>query len=152
MNILIATDGSPQAQHAMREAARLVPLKDASVFVVAVAPVAAAVAAAMPAEGFASAAMPLVVQQLERTATQHLADATRLLGELGITVTPLERNGDPVEEILGVAHEVQADLIVMGSHGYGAFKRLMLGSVSDGVAHRAPSAVLVIRPRDGQAS
>jgi nucleotide-binding universal stress UspA family protein len=38
-----------------------------------------------------------------------------------------------------------ADLIVVGSRGRGAVKRLLLGSVSDRIAHLAPVPVLIVR-------
>ena len=48
------------------------------------------------------------------------------------------------EEVVALAHEVQADLIVVGAHSYGPLERFFHGSVSDRVAHRAPGAVLVV--------
>ena len=44
-----------------------------------------------------------------------------------------------------VAKEHQADLIVMGTHGYQGFDRLLLGSVAERVAHRAETPVLQMR-------
>jgi len=43
-----------------------------------------------------------------------------------------------------VARKVEADLLVVGSHGKGPMKRLFLGSVSEGVLRRAPCPVLVV--------
>ena len=149
MNVLIATDGSCQALHAMREAAKLLPLKEAHVTVVSVAPLGTAVSMAGPYDGMATAAMPYVIEQIEREATRHLDEATRELAALGVTATSMERLGEPVEEILAAAHELRADLIVVGSHGYGTVKRVLLGSVSDGLAHRAPGSVLIVRPEPG---
>jgi nucleotide-binding universal stress UspA family protein len=68
------------------------------------------------------------------------------LANSGVTATAIERTGDPVEEILALAHELQADMIVMGTHGYGVVQRFLMGSVSDRVAHRAASAVMIVRP------
>jgi nucleotide-binding universal stress UspA family protein len=151
MIVVIATDGSSNANHAIREAARLLPLKQATIFLIAVAPLAAALISTSPvgisyAESFASMAVPQVIDQLELAANLHLDSAMSLLAELGLSATPMERLGEPVDEIIEVAEEVQADLIVVGSHGYGAFQRFLHGSVSDGVAHRAARAVLIVRP------
>jgi nucleotide-binding universal stress UspA family protein len=55
------------------------------------------------------------------------------------------RIGAPVREVLGLAEEIGADLIVMGSHGRGAVGRLLLGSVSTAVLHGARCPVLVVR-------
>lgn len=55
------------------------------------------------------------------------------------------RIGSPVPEILGLAEEIGADLIICGSHGRGAVGRLLLGSVSEAVLHGARCPVLIVR-------
>lgn len=54
--------------------------------------------------------------------------------------------GVPDHEIVHYAKEHDADLIVVGTHGYGPFKRLILGSVADRVIRQAPCAVLTVPP------
>ena len=49
------------------------------------------------------------------------------------------------EVIIEAAKQANADLIVVGTHGHGAAKRLVLGSVSTKLAHEAPCDVLVVR-------
>ena len=53
--------------------------------------------------------------------------------------------GSPESRIVEIAEEWKADLIVVGSHGYNAWERLLLGSVSNAVVHHAPCSVLVAR-------
>lgn len=53
--------------------------------------------------------------------------------------------GSPESRIVETAEEWQPDLIVVGSHGYSRWERLLLGSVSDSVVHHAPCSVLVVR-------
>lgn len=53
--------------------------------------------------------------------------------------------GSPESRIVITAEEFGADLIVVGSHGYNTWERLLLGSVSDSVVHHAPCSVLVVR-------
>jgi nucleotide-binding universal stress UspA family protein len=55
-------------------------------------------------------------------------------------------DGFAVEEICEVAREHDVQLIVVGSHGWGAARRLLSGSVSTGLVHTAPCPVLVVRP------
>ena len=55
------------------------------------------------------------------------------------------RTGDHVRTIAAVAKETKADLIILGSHGYSRWERLLLGSVSDSVVHHAPCSVLIVR-------
>jgi nucleotide-binding universal stress UspA family protein len=54
--------------------------------------------------------------------------------------------GIPDKEIVRYAGEKDADIIVMGTHGYGPLKRFFLGSVADRVLRQAPCAVLTVPP------
>ena len=53
--------------------------------------------------------------------------------------------GQPAAVLLEASTE--ADLLVVGSHGYGGFTGLLLGSVSNQVVHHARCPVLVVKPR-----
>lgn len=53
--------------------------------------------------------------------------------------------GDPSSAILDAAKEHEADLILMCTHGMGAAKRFLLGSVTNRVVHHAEIPVLIIR-------
>ena len=53
--------------------------------------------------------------------------------------------GAPEIRIVEKAEEMKADLIIVGSHGYNRWERLLLGSVSDSVIHHAPCSVLIVR-------
>ncbi len=53
--------------------------------------------------------------------------------------------GSPESRIVETAEKFGADLIIVGSHGYNRWERLLLGSVSDSVVHHAPCSVLVVR-------
>jgi nucleotide-binding universal stress UspA family protein len=55
------------------------------------------------------------------------------------------RSGNVVAEIVSVAEETNADLIVMGTHGQGRLTQLLLGSTAEGVARWAPCPVLTVR-------
>ncbi|MBL0214278.1 MAG: universal stress protein [Myxococcales bacterium] len=57
------------------------------------------------------------------------------------------RIGKPAEEILWLAREVGADLIVMGSHSLHGLERLVLGSVSESVVRNASCSVEVVRSK-----
>lgn len=54
--------------------------------------------------------------------------------------------GTPAGEIVRIAEQVRADLLVMGTHGRGGFERLFLGSVTEKVVRMTRSAVLTIPP------
>ena len=58
------------------------------------------------------------------------------------------REGRPAEEIIFLAERLGADLVVVGRRGVGRIKRLITGSVSEGVVHRASCPVLAVRSGD----
>ena len=78
---------------------------------------------------------------VEHRQIQELADHMR---KEGIDTTALLVHGATVEAILQEASDVEADLIVVGSHGRGAMYQLLVGSVSEGVLHKSSLPVLVI--------
>jgi nucleotide-binding universal stress UspA family protein len=56
--------------------------------------------------------------------------------------------GSPESRIVEAADEFHPDLVVVGSHGYSTWERLLLGSVSDSVVHHVPCSVLVVRTHE----
>jgi nucleotide-binding universal stress UspA family protein len=54
-------------------------------------------------------------------------------------------DGSPVREILREARETNADLIVMGTHGWSGLSRLFMGSVAEGVMRKAPCPVMTVK-------
>jgi nucleotide-binding universal stress UspA family protein len=71
---------------------------------------------------------------------------TSVPGDVPVEVT-LEESGDPHGAILERACSLGADLIVMGSHGRSGYERLLLGSVTEKVLHKAPCPVMVVPHR-----
>jgi nucleotide-binding universal stress UspA family protein len=71
---------------------------------------------------------------------------TEAAAKEGIDCTAVEADGAVVEEICRIAAEHDAQLVVVGSHGWGAARRFLSGSVSTGLVHSAPCPVLVVRP------
>jgi nucleotide-binding universal stress UspA family protein len=65
--------------------------------------------------------------------------------DLGTQLTKKVVKGKPEKEIVEEAENWGADLIIMGSHGYGFWRRSLLGSVSESVVHHAPCSVLVVK-------
>lgn len=82
-------------------------------------------------------------------AKKHVAEAEeQLRNSLTKTVLDISTRtlmGIPGQFIVEIAEEWNADLVVVGTHGYGAWSRLMLGSTSDSIVHHAPCSVLVVR-------
>lgn len=59
--------------------------------------------------------------------------------------TTCVRLGRPFAEIIGYAREIEADLIVMATHGRGAIAHMLLGSTTEKVVRKAACAVLTVR-------
>jgi nucleotide-binding universal stress UspA family protein len=53
--------------------------------------------------------------------------------------------GEPAEQVIAVARKEGADLIVMGTHGYGVLGRAVMGSIAQRVLHDSPVPVLLVK-------
>jgi nucleotide-binding universal stress UspA family protein len=144
--ILFATDGSPSAAEAQKEAFELAQRLDAPLVVVSV------VLAVLPAVGYAGYGYSNIVSELtlaeRHRVSELLASVEEVAVAMGIHCTTVAVEGFAVEEICRKAGEYDAQLIVVGSHGWGAARRFLSGSVSTGLVHSAPCPVLVVRPRE----
>jgi nucleotide-binding universal stress UspA family protein len=87
----------------------------------------------------------------DTTGVNHCAAAALVLERYGVKAVEHPVAADGAEAILTIAGDVGADLIVVGSHGYGTGERILRGSVSTKVCHHAHCSVLVVHtgPDDG---
>lgn len=86
-----------------------------------------------------------VCKQVGTMVDQYLAAGGVLrMPRVAVYVT----TGEAAGRIVSLAESVDAELIVVGTHGRSGVKRLLLGSVAEEVVRRAPCGVYVIRPRD----
>ena len=81
------------------------------------------------------------IPQREKKALKELAKS------YGLDIETIFIEGTAGEEIVHYAEETNADLLVLGTHGYKGWKRFALGSVAAFVVRHAPCAVLTIRHR-----
>ena len=136
--ILLATDGSDQAALAARIASELAGRSKAELHVIHVWH-----------EAFGAHPHQDTSWELALQAEEELEGQVEKMGAAGITVSrSYLRRGPTVEEILDLAEDIDAGLIVVGSRGLGRMERMMLGSVSEGLVHEAERPVLVIRGGD----
>jgi nucleotide-binding universal stress UspA family protein len=63
----------------------------------------------------------------------------------GLNARAALRTGVPHQEIVALAQDERADLVVIGTHGRGGIARALLGSVADRVVRLAPCPVLMVR-------
>ena len=81
---------------------------------------------------------------------QAAAEVRTGFPDLAVGLTTKVAKGPAEQAIVEEAENWGADLIVMGSHGYGFWQRAVLGSVSNSVAHHAPCSVLIVRSPEKQ--
>lgn len=142
-SILVADDMLEAAEAALAEAIALAKLTGAKLTVVTVVTMVSSTYA-VPApigDGYAAlleAAKRRLDAQKARILAQGIHDAEAVLLE-----------GDPVSRVVEYAEKHSPDLIVVGSRGLSIAGRFLLGSVSDGILHRAHCSVLVVKSRPG---
>jgi nucleotide-binding universal stress UspA family protein len=83
---------------------------------------------------------------LEKQGQEAQLAAVKKAEAEGIRITTHLKEGHAGNEILKLAREVGADLIVVGSHGKSNLDRILLGSVSSFVVAHAPVSTMVVRP------
>ena len=153
MNILIATDGSEYADNALEFVLRFPFPRDSRMTVLAVVDDIPMLPAELDAlDDIQVEALNAANKRLKEEAEKRVAREGERLREDGWTGETLVRNGNPVDEILRAAEEIDADLVVLGSHGTGRAKRFLLGSVSDRVLEYAACSVLIVKRRAGEAA
>ena len=140
--ILLATDGSEDAALAARAAAGLSKETGSELHVVHVLP-------RFPRHAYPGITPEVYSYMMDETykeARRLLDEEAKRLEDGGGRVAETHvRRGQFVDEILDLAEGIGAGLILMGSRGLGPVKRLLLGSVAEGVVHHAPCPVLVTR-------
>src|SRR3990170_1093976 len=87
-----------------------------------------------------------VKRELQRQGREILDQEVRRIGEMGGTVTRSHlREGRTFEEVIKLGDELDAGLLLVGSHGYRGLRRMLMGSQSEDIVHHAHRPVLVVR-------
>ena len=151
--ILLATDGSREAEIAASTAADLANNTKSELHVVTVAP-------GNPDPVYHIHEASLRYETYEEALEAVKGEAQKVLDE---QVQKVEETGGNVKEaylrvgerrdqaIVHLAEELGAGLIVMGSRGLGGVRRALMGSVSDSVVHHAHCPVMIVRPEKERA-
>ena len=150
--ILLATDGSRDAELASKAAIELAQKTNSELHAVYVRP---RIVPHRPGyyvgPEVAEDAERKEREELERKARRLLdAQAEEVRGAGGDLARAHIRVGRPDEEIVGLAEEIGAGLIVMGSRGLGGVRRALMGSVSYSVVRHAHCPVLVVRREESR--
>ena len=137
--ILVATDGSEEATLAAKTASELAQRSYSELHLVSVA---------AEYSSHHDVHKPGSVESLRRRAQEVLDDQVKTIEQSGGKVARKHVRASqrhPSDEIVRVAEEIGADLMVMGSRGLGGVRRALMGSVSDSVVRHAHCSVLVAR-------
>ncbi|MFC4248960.1 universal stress protein [Natribaculum luteum] len=137
--ILVATDGSDVATTAAEQGLAMAADLDATIHVLSVADV-------RDDDAWSS-----VRERWRADCREYVDDVSADAAERDVPVETEIREGKPTLEILDYADDVDADLLVMGTHGRTGLQRLLLGSVAISVIRDASRPVLTVGPtvRDG---
>ena len=149
MKILIATDGSEYSRAAIEKCCEIaVKAENTAIKIVAVyhaytppGTYSLSVQYRNYAEEFKNSLHKLAEEHAEEALTIIQA----LLPAANTDLTTHVAMGAADKIIIETAKEWNADLIVVGSHGYGFWERMFLGSVSNAIVQHAPCSVLVVR-------
>ena len=137
--ILVATDGSDNARHALDEALELAHASGAAVTVVYVRHT------PLPVLGDPFYQRALSAEL--RRANEAVTIAAGVAHSMGVEVETEVLEGDPAGRIMELARMREVDLIVVGSRGLGPIAGALLGSVSRELVHHADRPVLVATQR-----
>ena len=139
----MATDGSEEAALAAQTALDIADKTSSELHVVLVGLSSAYVGMGPPE----IADIPAPRQEELTEEARRLLDAQvgRIEAEGGTVAQAHLRIGKPDEQIVDLAEEIGAGLIVMGSRGLGGIRRALMGSVSDSVVRHAHCPVLIVR-------
>lgn len=143
--ILLATDGSRGSELAARSAAEFSRNFGSSLHLVHVTAVSRLSSGVDVDEGDSLT----IYEEDAGQARILLEEQAERLKEAGAAVEKAElKTGEPDAEIVTLAKEIGADLVILGSRGAGAFKRSPMGSVSESVVRHAHCPVLVAREQE----
>jgi nucleotide-binding universal stress UspA family protein len=141
--ILLATDGSEDAAVATRAAMDLAQQSGSELHVVHAFEF-------VPPREYMSVALRLHSPSDFPRQGQRLLDeqVERIEKAGGVVAGAHLRTGSPVDQILYASEELEAGLVVVGRRGLGGVKRLLMGSVSEGLVHHVRCPVLVLRSEE----
>jgi nucleotide-binding universal stress UspA family protein len=135
-NILLAYDGSPDDREALAQARSLASVSGATVHLLAIVD---------PSKSMCVVPEMAFVPDSRRFVTDSMLDAgIKRLQSIGCTATKDVKYGDPAEQVVLFAREMNADLIVVGHRDQGTLARWLLnGSVGASILRHPPCSVLV---------
>jgi nucleotide-binding universal stress UspA family protein len=146
MRILLAIDDSKSSQEAVRKLIAQARTRGNQVRVLnVVESIGAYISAGLIPHVVSEA--PQIEEDRLRQAKDLVRRVARQLREAGFKTSEAVEKGEPKSLIIDHANHWNADLIVLGSHGWKGLNRFLLGSVSEAVVRHAGCSVQVVRIR-----
>ncbi len=145
--ILVPTDFSDSAEHALKYAVRLGKPFNANIFVLHVFHLQEYLALLSDRDQTDSGTANEVLEAAKNRAANKLEALVRRSEDKEVVLLPVLLVGVPFEEIVRYAAERDVDLIVMPTHGRTGVAHLLLGSTSERVISHSVCPVLVVRTR-----
>ena len=147
MKILIGVDESPFSQAALDYVKRFPWPPGTNVRVLSASPP----VFIGPGEANAPAVIAQLIQEQNQMHKEIAERAAKTLQAAGLTADAAMVAGDPRSTLVEDASRVNADLLIVGSHGRSGLSKLLLGSVASYVASHAPCSVLIVKRPHGAA-
>lgn len=146
-NILVPIDGSDSALAAVKQAAILANALDSKLTIISIVEENPFANTDFYYFGADSTTMKAFFDDACRNATHALAEAQKLCVDLGVSAaeTKIIQSEVSAKTIVKTAEELQAALIIMGSHGRKGIQKLALGSVAEEVLKLSPFPVLIVK-------
>jgi len=92
---------------------------------------------------------PLAVTDFAAEKREQMVDRLRTLAAgSGVKTQHMVRLGRAWQEVVEIAREQKADMIILATHGYTGLKHVLLGSVAEKIVRHAPCPVLSVRPEE----
>ena len=142
--IVCAVDFSDYSDHAQRYAVGLAEVFGAELRLVHVVEL-----PFLPTYSLAGVpALVLPVEQVEEGARERMQEAVDACRAIHADTEGEVRTGSPFVEVIDYAREVEADLIVVGTHGRTGLSHMLIGSVAEKIVRKAPCPVLSVKHPD----
>ena len=90
-------------------------------------------------------AIPSVDLEMDKRAKEELENLSKKQIPSGITTKIVVKTGKPFIEIIETAAEIDADLIIIATHGHSGVEHILFGSTAEKVVRKAPCPVLTLR-------
>ena len=146
MKILVSTDGSDFSRAAVEKCCRIIVAPDETrIKIVSVFEVIEPLDISISPE-FSEELERSAHKKAQESAEQAAAQIKESFPDINLEIEIA--TGAPDQILIEAASAWNADLIVIGSHGQGFWRRMLLGSITDSLVHHAPCSVLVVRKKE----